>query len=463
MKRILVKDTVNKINEPVLLKGWVHNHRRLGKMVFVDLRDRSGIIQVLFMDKMVEKANQIRPEWVVEITGKVVERGGKNKNQSSPTGGVEIHATDLKVLSEALTPPFPVNDETKAQETSEDLRMKYRYVDLRRPSMRQNLVLRAKVNYFIRNFLTSEDFLEIETPFLTKGTPEGAREYIVPARNFPGKFYVLPQSPQQFKQLLMVSGIEKYFQLAKCFRDEDQRADRQPEFTQLDLEISFTDREEVLALIEKMIINLVKEVCPEKHITQTPFPRITYKEAMEKYKSDKPDIRKDKNEKNELGFAFIIDFPLFEYSEAEKKLVPSHHLFTSPQDPEAFLKGEVKPENAISKQYDLALNGFEVAGGSIRIHDWKLQEKIFEILKIGKEEAEKRFGHMQKAFSYGVPPHGGIAMGMDRLVAILAGESNIREIMAFPKTNDAKDLMMEAPTELPKKQLDEAHIQIKKK
>ncbi|PIS40687.1 MAG: aspartate--tRNA ligase [Candidatus Kerfeldbacteria bacterium CG08_land_8_20_14_0_20_43_14] len=463
MERLLIKDTINKINEPVLLKGWVHNHRRLGKMVFMDLRDRSGIIQVLFMDEMLEKANQIRPEWVVEITGKVVERTAKNKNESSPTGGVEIHATGLKILSEALTPPFPVNDETKAQETSEDLRMKYRYLDLRRSSMRGNLVLRAKVNHFIRNFLTKEDFLEVETPFLTKGTPEGAREYIVPARNFPGKFYVLPQSPQQFKQLLMIAGIEKYFQIAKCFRDEDQRADRQPEFTQLDLEISFTDQEEILNLVEKMVVGLVKETVPEKHITQTPFPRIPHKQAMEKYGTDKPDIRKDKTDKNELGFAFIIDFPLFEYSEAEKKLVPSHHLFTSPQDPEAFLHGKVKPEEALSKQYDLTLNGFEVAGGSIRIHDWKIQEKVFEILKIGKEEAEKRFGHMKKAFEYGVPPHGGIAMGLDRLIAVLAGESNIREIMAFPKTNDAKDLMTDAPTELPKAQLDEAHIQIKKK
>jgi aspartyl-tRNA synthetase len=263
--------------------------------------------------------------------------------------------------------------------------------------------------------------------------------------------------------LLMVAGIEKYFQIAKCFRDEDQRADRQPEFTQLDLEISFTDRDEVLALIEKMIINLVKEVCPEKHITQTPFPRITHKEAMEKYRSDKPDIRKDKNNKNELGFAFIIDFPLFEYSKAEKEWVPSHHLFTSSMDDDGLRKGKIKPKDAFGNQYDLALNGFEIAGGSIRINDWKTQEKIFEILKIGKEEAEKRFGHMQKAFSYGVPPHGGIAMGMDRLVAILAGESNIREIMAFPKTNDAKDLMTDAPTELPQAQLDEAHIQIKKK
>jgi len=462
MERTLAIETPKLVGKEVKLQGWVHNHRRLGKMVFIDLRDRSGLIQVLFADALAEPANQIRPEFVIEVSGTVVERKGKGANPNLPTGSVEIHASSLKVLSTANTPPFEISNEEKAASAGEELRLEYRYLDLRRPTMRQRLVLRSNVNASLRNFLRSQDFVEVETPILTKGTPEGAREYIVPSRNFPGKFYVLPQSPQQFKQLLMVGGVERYFQIARCFRDEDQRGDRQPEFTQLDIEMSFIDEEDVLAIVEKMITNLVKEVVPEKHISQSPFPRLTYAEAMEKYKSDKPDLRKDKNDPNELAFCFVTDFPLFEMSESEKRLVPVHHLFTSPKDTEAFVSGKIKPAECLAKQYDLALNGFEVAGGSIRIHQADVQKKVFDILGIPKDEADIRFGHMLKAFSFGVPPHGGIAIGMDRLVALLAGVENIREVIAMPKTGDARDPLMGAPSTLPKQQLDDAHIQVKK-
>lgn len=462
MQRTLAIETPKLVGQEVKLQGWVHNHRRLGKMVFIDLRDRSGLIQVLFMDALTEPANDIRPEFVVEITGTVVERKGKGANPNLPTGSVEIHASSLNVLSTAETPPFEINNEEKAAAAGEELRLEHRYLDLRRPSMRKRLVLRSNINASLRNFLRSQEFVEVETPILTKGTPEGAREYIVPSRNFAGKFYVLPQSPQQFKQLLMVGGVERYFQIARCFRDEDQRGDRQPEFTQLDIEMSFVDEEDLLALAEKMLIALVKEVAPEKHISQTPFPRLTYAEAMEKYNTDKPDLRKDKNDPNELAFCFVTDFPLFEKSETEKKLVATHHLFTSPKDPEGFLSGAMQPEQAFGKQYDVALNGFEIAGGSIRIHNSALQQKVFDVLGIPKAEAEMRFGHMLKAFSFGVPPHGGIAFGLDRLVAILAGVENIREVIAMPKTGDARDPLMGAPSALPKQQLDDAHIQIKK-
>jgi aspartyl-tRNA synthetase len=461
MQRTLALDTLKRVGEPVKLQGWVHNHRRLGKMVFVDLRDRSGIVQILFADELTILANQIRPEFVIEVTGNVVERQGRAVNLNIPTGKVEVQANTLTVLSEAQTPPFPINDETKAKETNEELRLEHRYLDLRRPEMRRNLELRAKVNASFRNFLSDRGFLEVETPYLTKGTPEGAREFIVPSRNFPGKFYTLPQSPQQFKQLLMVAGVEKYFQIVRCFRDEDQRGDRQPEFTQLDLEMSFVDENDIMQVIEQMMMRMVKEVTPEKHITQVPFPRIPYAEAMKKYNSDKPDIRKDKKDSNELGFCFIVDFPLFEYSKEERKLVPVHHLFTAPKDKNVGLL-ETDPAKAMAKQYDLALNGFEIAGGSIRNHKIDVQQKIFDILKLSKAEVAARFGHMLKAFSFGVPPHGGMAPGIDRIVAILADEPNIREVIAFPKTGDARDPMMGAPSVLPEEQLKDVHIRISK-
>ena len=340
--------------------------------------------------------------------------------------------------------------------------MQYRYLDLRHRRMVKILELRHNVCRYIREYLSNQGFLEIETPYLTKGTGEGAREYIVPSRNFHGQFYTLPQSPQQFKQLLMVGGIERYYQFARCFRDEDTRDDRQPEFTQLDLEMSFVDVEDVLRLVEDLFTGMVAVVTPEKHLTQTPFIRMTYDEAMKTYGTDKPDLRKDKDDPNELAFAFIVDFPMFEFSETDKKLVPVHHLFTCPKDEDVPLL-DTGPEKARSKQYDLVLNGFEIAGGSIRIHDAEIQRKVFSILKLSENESERQFGHLLEALSYGAPPHGGIAPGIDRLIAVLANEPNIREVIAFPKTSDGRDLMIGAPSKLPETQIDEAHISIVKK
>lgn len=461
MTRTLTSETPNLIGQTVKLQGWVHVRRDMGKIIFIHLRDRTGQVQIVFVPGECpdyELAKTLRDEFVVEIDGQVAQRGAKNVNPNMDTGKVEIQAKKLLVLSVAQTPPFPL-EETK--DVSEDTRLTSRYLDLRSPRMNENIRFRHRVTMFLRQWLTAQGFIEIETPYITKGTPEGAREFIIPSRQHTGKFYVLPQSPQQFKQLLMVGGMERYFQIARCFRDEDQRGDRQPEFTQLDMEMSFVNQADVLEVIEQMFTAMVRELCPEKTITQTPFPRIPYAEAMAKWGSDKPDIRKNPEDPNELGFCFIVDFPMFEYSETEKKLVPVHHLFTAPQDQDVELL-DTDPAKAKSKQHDFVLNGFEIAGGSIRIHDQELQRKIFKILKLTDDEIETKFGHILRAFSYGVPPHGGIAPGLDRIVMILRNEPNIREVIAFPKTGDGRDLMMGAPSVLPPSALREAHIQSRK-
>ncbi|MFA5030812.1 MAG: amino acid--tRNA ligase-related protein [Patescibacteria group bacterium] len=461
MERILIKDIPKFVGQNIEIRGWVSVVRKLGKMAFLDIRDFTGSIQV-FVDKLcVDRVLELKPEYVVALQAKVNERpAGQVKKENGDLGRVELSYQSHHIYSEALTPPFEIDKDSR--KVQEELRMTHRYLDLRTTRMTKNIRLRDSVFSFVRQFLHEQLFAEIETPYLTKGTPEGAREYIVPSRNFPGKFYVLPQSPQQFKQLLMVSGFERYFQIVRCFRDEDQRGDRQPEFTQIDIEMSFVEVEDVLAMAEKMLVKLVKTLMPEKHFTAFPFPRMTYAEAMKTHGSDKPDIRKNKEDADELGFCFVTDFPLFEYSETEKKLVAVHHLFTSPRDEDMHLL-DTEPEKVIAKQYDIALNGFEVAGGSIRIHDQKLQKKIFAILGLSEQEAHFRFGHMLEAFSYGVPPHGGIAFGADRLIALFAGETNIREVMAFPKTSDARDLLMGAPTDLSEDQLKDVHISISKK
>ena len=461
LQRTLIKDAINKINENILLKGWVDVRRDHGKFIFLDLRDRSGVIQMVITpeaNQAYKIAETVRPEWVIEAAGLVSERPEKMKNPDLKTGGIEIKAAELKILSSAETTPIDVSG--KGDEISEEARLKYRYLDLRRPRLQKNLRNRHKVAKFIRDFLTERDFLEIETPILTKSTPEGARDYVAPSRLHPGKFYALPQSPQQYKQLLMVSGFERYFQIARCFRDEDTRGDRQPEFTQVDIEMSFMSQEDILNLIEEMFCKMIAELYSDKKITRTPWPRLDYEETMEKYGSDRPDLRKNKNDSDELAFVWIINFPLFEKEKKDGRWAPGHHMFTAPKN-EDLPKLKTAPGQVRSYQHDLVLNGCEIGGGSIRIHDSEVQKKIFDLIGFSKKDAAY-FEHILTAFKYGAPPHGGIAPGLDRLLMILENEPNIREVIAFPKTGDGRDLMMDAPSEISKEQLVELHLKFVK-
>ena len=465
MRRIFINETISKIGEKVRVSGWVNVRRDHGKLIFIDLRDRSGLLQVVFSNAskdLWKVADTLRPEWVVSIEGLVKERPENLKNPKIETGNVELEAEALEVLNESKTPPFEIGQKDKV---NEELRVEYRYLDLRDPKMQENLMKRSEILRFFNNYLKDKSFVEIETPDLTKGTPEGAREFVVPSRKHSGKFYVLPQSPQQFKQLLMVAGFERYFQIARCFRDEDSRGDRQPEFTQLDIEMSFVEEDEVMNLTEGALVNLVKEIFPEKKISNEPFPKIDYDEAIAKYKTNKPDLRKDKNDPDELAFVWVMNMPLLEYSQTEKKWVSSHHPFTAPAVALAKAGKPVEldmshPEKIKAKAYDLVLNGYEIGGGSIRIHNRDLQNKIFEILGLTADEIEARFGHMLRAFEYGAPPHGGIALGLDRILMILMNESSIREVIAFPKTGDDRDLLMGAPSEINASQLKELHISV---
>ena len=462
MNRILTKNTPNYLEKSVRVSGWVNTIRSHGKIIFFDLRDRSGLVQVVFTPNLKPEiyglAQKVKPEWVIEITGKVSPRPKGMENPKIETGKIELRAQNLEILSQAKTLPFSI--ETPGYEVNEEKRLEYRYLDLRRPRLRKNLEMRQKVIQFMREFLIREEFLEIETPILTKSTPEGARDYLVPTRLQPGKFYALPQSPQQYKQLLMVSGIEKYFQIARCFRDEDPRANRQAEHTQLDIEISFVKQEEVMNLVESLFISLIKKIYPEKKIQKIPFPKITYQKAMEKYGTDRPDLRKDKTNPYFLAFCWVINFPFFKKDE-KRRWTFTHNPFSAPKS--EFMEDLLSRKNIkniLTTQYDIVANGLEVGGGSIRNHRPDALEAVFEIIGYEKEEIKNKFGHMLRAFGYGAPSHGGIASGIDRLLAVLQNEPNIREVIAFPKTGDSRDLMMDAPSKVSEKQLKELHLKI---
>jgi len=576
--------TSSDIGKHVILAGWVYRKRNLGDLIFIDLRDRSGLMQVVFnpetSKESLEIAEKIKHEYVIKVEGKIRKRLDGSINPKLKTGEIEMEVIKVNILNESKVPPFEINliDAVDKNDASEDLRLKYRYLDLRRRKMTNNIKLRYKVIKTIRDYLDTNDFWEIETPMLVKGTPEGAREFLVPSRVYPGSFYVLPQSPQQMKQLLMVAGMDKYFQVARCFRDEDQRGDRQPEFTQLDLEMSFCNQEEIMRLTEELLILIVEKFVIKKKILKKPFPILTYDEAIKKYGSDRPDLRfdleikdvtnivkesefkvfsnaeviralrvpkgssltrKDIDELTELAkvygakglayiyneeeirspiakfltkgeiplllnylgaekgdlllfladeaivaseamgqvrakvaeklnlidpnvfaFCWVVDFPLF-IKDEEGKVSSVHHPFTRPYKEDV---GLFETDNLLkirSEAYDIILNGNEIGGGSIRIHERNLQEKIFDALNITKDEAQKKFGHLLEAFEYGAPPHGGIALGLDRLIMLLADEENIREVIAFPKDGKAKDLMFGSPSPLPEKQIREANIVIK--
>lgn len=461
MKRTHIGDLHASLGKEVLLKGWVDIRRDHGKLIFIDFRDASGKVQMVALPnhkEAHEEASTVRSEWVLEVRGNVNPRPAKLVNANEPNGDIEIEILSITILNESATPPIDVRGD--GRDISEDVRLKYRYLDLRRPRLQKNIRARDKVITFFRDYMHRNDFVEIETPILMKGTPEGSREYVVPSRLERGMFYVLPQSPQQFKQLSMVAGFERYFQIARCFRDEDTRGDRQPEFTQLDLEMSFVTQEDVLELMEPMFIELVKKHYPEKTITTTPFPRITYAEAMKTYGNDKPDMRVNKDDPNELAFCWVVDFPMFE-SDDEGGLQAVHHPFTAPKAGDEHLLNS-EPLKARANAYDIVLNGYEIGGGSIRIHKRDMQNKVFELLGLPKETILARFGHMLEAFEYGAPPHGGCAPGIDRIVMILENEPNIREVIAFAKTGEGKDLMMGAPSEISEKQLRELGITQKK-
>jgi len=455
MKKISISETINKIGQEVELFGWVDSKRDHKKIVFLDLRDRTGIVQVVGD----EKFKEISTEDVVKIKGVVKERPEKLKNNKIPTGGIEIEAREFEILNKTNPLPLPVN--TDGYEIDEEVRLKYRYLDLRRPRMYKNLALRSKFIDLIRQYLFKKDFLEIETPILSETTPEGARDFIVPSRLQPGKFYALPQSPQQYKQLLMVGGVEKYFQIARCFRDEDPRADRAyGEFTQLDLEMSFVKREDVMALIESMVIDVYEKL--KIPIKQKPFPVFTYQEAIKKFGADRFDLRTpEEKEKNIQAFAWVIDFPFFEKTEDDGWTF-THNPFSSPK-PEFMedLLNKRNIPNILTTQYDLVCNGYEVGGGSIRNHRPEGLKAVFEIMGLSENEIEQKFGHMIEALGYGAPPHGGMAPGLDRMLTCITGEKNLREVIPMPMTSGGRTAIMKAPSQIKEDKLKELGIRLR--
>ncbi|MBI4059510.1 aspartate--tRNA ligase [Candidatus Giovannonibacteria bacterium] len=460
MKVDLIK-TPEYLGKEVELFGWIDVRRDHGKLIFFDLRDRTGKVQLVITPgnpELHKLAETLRPEWVVKIKGEAAARPEAMKNPKEATGEIEIKVKSIEVLARAQTPPFDISGE--GRELDEETRLKYRYLDLRRPRLRRNLEMRHKIISYMRNYLNQKGFLEVDTPILTKATPEGARDFLVPSRLQPGKFYALPQSPQQYKQLLMVAGIEKYFQIARCFRDEDPRADRSyGEFSQLDIEMSFATQDEILSLAEELLIKITEEVVG-KTIYKKPFPRFTHAEALKKFGADKFDLRETKDP-NVLAFAWVTDFPLFETTET-RELTPYHHPFTAPKDEDVALL-DSNPSQARSWQHDLVCNGLEVGGGSLRITNPELQKTIFKILGHGGQEIEEKFGHLLEAFSYGVPPHGGIAPGVERLLMVWLDEPNTREVTPFPITAGGRTAVMDAPSKVSKKELEELGIQVKAK
>jgi aspartyl-tRNA synthetase len=447
------------VGEQVTLMGWVRTRRDHGRLIFLDLWDREGLSQIVVDRKHAAEAHTVahgvRDEYVIAASGVVRERPAGTENPALATGAVEVAAERIAVLNATSALPFSAEDAASADEA---LRLRYRYLDLRRHGLQHNLRLRHTVVKAMRDVLDGEGFLEVETPILTRSTPEGARDYLVPSRVHPGEFYALPQSPQQMKQLLMVAGIDRYYQVARCFRDEDLRADRQPEFTQLDLEMSFVSQEEILNMVEALVIAVVRQAQPEKRMI-TPFPRLTYDEAMDRYGTDKPDLRADPADADTLAFAWIVDFPLFKRAAGSARWEAEHHPFTHPRVDDLPLL-ETDPGAVRANCYDLVCNGWELGSGSMRIHRRELQEQVLELLGYTAEAAEASFGHLLEAFEHGAPPHGGLALGIDRLVAMLAGAGTIRDVIAFPKTRQAQDLLLQAPAPALEEQLKEIHVRV---
>ena len=466
MKRTWIEETPEMIGKTVRLNGWVHRLRKMGdKLVFVDLRDGSGMAQVVFYKPDLDEAtaaavDELKPEFVIQIEGEVKARGDKQVNKDLPTGTIEVGATALTIQNTSVTPPFEIDKDTSG--VNEITRLKHRYLDLRSERMQKNIRLRSKWVQACREYLFNEKFVEIETPLLTKATPEGSRDFVVPSRLQPGKFFALPQSPQQYKQLLMAAGFERYFQTARALRDEDLRADRGFEHTQVDIEMSFVERDEVMQLVEEMVIHAAEKL--GLTIKEKPFPRITYKEAMEKYGDDKFDLRTDEEkEAGVLAYAWVIDFPFFEKDEKTGNWTFTHNPFSNPlPEYREDLLASRNIENILTSQYDLVCNGYESGGGSIRAHEAEVLEAVYAVMGYSKEELEESVGHMLEAFRHGTPPHGGIALGVERNLMNLTGESALREVVAFPMTTSGNTAVMDAPSDLDAATLEELKINIKK-
>lgn len=459
MERTLISDTKDKVGETVKISGWVTTRRDHGKLIFIDLRDRSGVVQIVFTPKSkdYELAQKFRSEWVMGVVGKIQQRPSEMINKEIETGEIEIVPESVHIFSEAQTLPFSIDGD--GYEINEEIRLKYRYIDLRRQRLQKNIKVRSNFVNNVRQFLFEKGFLEIETPILSKTTPEGSRDFVVPSRLQKGKFYALPQSPQQYKQLLMVAGFEKYFQIARCFRDEDLRADRGFEHTQVDMEMSFITQEEFMALDEEMMTTVVESL--GYAVKEKPFPVFTYKEATEKFGTDKFDLRSEEDKKNGvLAYAWVKDFPFFEKN-TEGKWTFTHNPFSMPklEHVEWLLSGK-NVSNILTSQYDLVCNGVEVGGGSVRAHKSEILKATFRVMGYSDEEIELDFGHMLEAFSYGVPPHGGIAHGIERNLMTFLGEEYLREVVAFPQTSSGRTSVMDAPSELTKEQLKELNLKI---